>query len=235
MRSTTSSDTAWFRDYRVLFDHWDEFYPAASMTRTRCLNALTRFVVYATAVVSWMRRNTDGVQFAFVLVVLIGLTYPPSPSPSPAASASSPSRRASSSSFPDRPYPPHAEPFRSDTLSATTPKNTDDDEHSSACIAPTPTNPFMNRAIGDTSFPNVPACEANHENADAMWRLGLFQNVDDVYDRHLTSRQFYTVPDSRLPNDQTHFAHMLYGDGVRRRTRGTCKEQTSQCADHAYF
>lgn len=219
--SRDSDTTAWFRDYRVLFDHWDEFYPAATMSRTRCLNALTRFVVYATTVVSLMRRNTDVVRFAFVLVVLVGLAYP-----------------RSSRSFPDNRPSSHTEPFRSNT-SLSQQHNDDnvdgDDTVSAACIAPTPTNPFMNRAIGDTSFSNVPSCEANRENADAMWRLGLYQNVDDVYDRHLTSRQFYTVPDSRLPNDQTHFAQMLYGDGVRRRTHGTCKEHTSQCADHAYF
>lgn len=209
--TTTTTTPFWLYDYEVLFKEWDAFYPTQDMTRDEQLNALTRFCVYSALLLYAARPSTQYLGYlAFALCLII-------------------------------------------VAHRHLPTNTTDDHDTTTamaaaavvvgvgevdgvrCLPPTPNNPFMNRAVGDTRHADLPACADRSEEADAVWRAGLFQNVDDVYDRHLNSRQFYTVSDSRLPNDQTAFAMALYGDGARGREDGTCKENRRQCFDHAYF
>ena len=46
----------------------------------------------------------------------------------------------------------------------------------------------------------------------------LYRDVQDVFSKNNSQRQFYTVPGNRIPHDQSSFAHWLYG------TPQTCKE-----------
>jgi hypothetical protein len=57
----------------------------------------------------------------------------------------------------------------------------------------------------------------------------MFQNVDDIYNTQTSSRQFYTIPSSKIPNDQTLFANWLYNRGP------TCKENNGiVCYNNLY-
>ena len=105
-------------------------------------------------------------------------------------------------------------------------------------VKPTVNNPFMNFNI-ITDNPNRPGAsdvsnegikkEANDKfkmssNMSSNENQKLFRSTFDLYDRNNSQRQFYTMPSTTLPNDQTAFAKWCYSTGP------TCKERTLYCA-----
>ena len=52
----------------------------------------------------------------------------------------------------------------------------------------------------------------------------LYRDVSDLYGKSNSQRQYYTTPNTQIPNDQTSFAKWCYG------TPATCKEGNNlQC------
>jgi hypothetical protein len=86
------------------------------------------------------------------------------------------------------------------------------------CAAPTRDNPFMNLPVLGASQARRDAdvCDVRrHDVKKSMernFRRNLYSDMDDAFDRNTSSRQFYTVPGTSLPNDQAAFARWLYGD-----------------------
>tara|TARA_B100001093_G_scaffold501616_1_gene553506 strand:- start:642 stop:1196 length:555 start_codon:yes stop_codon:yes gene_type:complete len=81
---------------------------------------------------------------------------------------------------------------------------------------PTPHNPFMNSLPGET--PELSSEVTNNisdenqslidNNIREAFNLNLYQNLDDIFGKENSFRQFFTMPIS----DQTSFAKWLYGD-----------------------
>lgn len=98
----------------------------------------------------------------------------------------------------------------------------------SSCQKPTLNNPFMNPEILDynTTLSAV-ACNSNDEDINDSMNIGfnheLFRNVDEIYERKNSQRQFYTMPNTAIPNNQTDFAEWLY------KIPQTCKENQVNC------
>lgn len=98
------------------------------------------------------------------------------------------------------------------------------------CVPPTRHNPFMNvTPVDHADFPNrPPACSVTHKDVkkrmEENFEHDLFRDVGDVFGRKTSSRQFYTMPNTQVPNDQTAFAEWCY------KTPPTCKEGNgNQC------
>ena len=102
---------------------------------------------------------------------------------------------------------------------------------SNVCRRPTIDNPFMNIAATDFSVDNLPvACNANDEDIQEEIKVNfnheLFRDLEgEVFERGNSRRQFYTLPNVAIPNNQTEFANWLY----RLPTSANCKEDTSAC------
>lgn len=96
------------------------------------------------------------------------------------------------------------------------------------CRKPTEDNPFMNPTINDYDTETVPvACNSSDKNITEEMKKKfygqLYKNVEDVFNEENSFRQFYTVPNTYVPNNQTEFARWLYG------TKCTCKEDQEHC------
>ena len=95
------------------------------------------------------------------------------------------------------------------------------------CIKPTENNPFMNVSRVDyADFPNRPkACsiQDSAKETGEFFEKGLYRKEDDVFFKSASDRQFFTMPFTTIPNDQTGFAKWLYNIGP------TCKEKTIAC------
>jgi hypothetical protein len=92
----------------------------------------------------------------------------------------------------------------------------------STCKFPTKNNPLMNINIGDNPLNNA-ACEYSDEikeNINKKFKYNLYQDVDDLFGRYNSQRQFYTMPSTSNPNDQKSFAEWLY------KSPETCKENS---------
>ena len=95
---------------------------------------------------------------------------------------------------------------------------------SKICSLSTVDNPFMNASVADYGYnPDRPsACSITNDNVqdrvEDNFNARLFKDVGDLYGKMASQRQFYTMPNTKIPNDQTGFAEWLYGTGP------TCKE-----------
>ena len=64
---------------------------------------------------------------------------------------------------------------------------------------------------------------------DKNFNSDIFKDYNDVYDRHNSQRNFYTMPSTTQPNDQDSFKKWLYN------TPNTCKEGNgNQCVGNNY-
>lgn len=103
-----------------------------------------------------------------------------------------------------------------------------DDIVEEACQLPSRDNPFMNVTLTDIidNPTRPPACPIDSCRVNEM----IDQAVDaiDEYGGRFLQRQFYTMPATTIPNDQTGFAEWLYA------TTPTCKEDNAQCMKYNY-
>lgn len=103
----------------------------------------------------------------------------------------------------------------------------------SICIKPTKDNPYMNPSVFELNEENFKACSINdgkiNELIDKYFDDTMFINVDDIYNKTNSKRQFYTVPNTTIPNDQAIFANWLYNRGK------SCKEGNGDtCYNNLY-
>jgi hypothetical protein len=71
------------------------------------------------------------------------------------------------------------------------------------------------------------ACDTTDKNVkqsmDEMFNHNLFKDVNDVFGKMNSQRQFYTMPNTTIPNAQDDFAKWLYANPK------TCKEDQEFC------
>jgi len=100
------------------------------------------------------------------------------------------------------------------------------------CVKPTEENPFMNPSlIGNNNKYDSCSIENKHikDNIDYFFNKNVFRETDDIYDKSLLDRQFYTVPSTSIPNNREKLATWLYERGP------SCKENNGeQCYDNLY-
>lgn len=98
-------------------------------------------------------------------------------------------------------------------------------------VKPTSNNPMMNANLitSDRTRPPAPmyydSLKIKTEIND-KFNTNLYRNVDDLYGKANSQRQFYTMPSTTLPNRQTEFAKWCYQTGP------TCKESSIECASN---
>jgi hypothetical protein len=96
------------------------------------------------------------------------------------------------------------------------------------CRKPTRDNPFMNLNTVDYNIDDQPvACNSDDdeikEGERTNFNLDLFRDVSDLFDIKNSQRQFFTVPNPSISNDQSGFANWCY------KTPETCKENQVGC------
>jgi hypothetical protein len=98
------------------------------------------------------------------------------------------------------------------------------------CVKPSLDNPFMNPTIIDYNNNNndIKACPYNEvdieKNVNIYFKQNVYKDINDIYERNFSERQFYTVPASTIPNDRQSFEKWLYHRDK------TCKENNGiQC------
>lgn len=102
------------------------------------------------------------------------------------------------------------------------------DNYLEDCVLPSDENPFMNVLLTDKRT-RKPACKTIKNKkikklVNDKFSQGLFKDINSVYDRENSQREFYTTPNTTIPNNQGDFANWLY------KTPKTCKEGNgNQC------
>jgi hypothetical protein len=112
------------------------------------------------------------------------------------------------------------------------------DKKQESCRMPTEDNPFSNTLVSDYNNGKIePACkitdEVVAESAEEKFNRGLFKDINDLYDKNNSQRQFFTMPSTTEfgnVGDTVALAKWLYGN-----PNGTCKEDTTQCTNSFGF
>lgn len=185
----------WYEDWHELYEQnqYLEVLPASNMSFEEQLNAIFRFFIYLGVILALVKMNY---RYIFMIVfggILTIILY-----------EYEKSKRA------------RAEKFLED--------ESIDVVNNGLCTRSTVENPFMNPSIVDiTENPTkAKACRVTapevQEKIYDNFNARLFRDVNDVFDKNASQREFYTVPNTMIPNDQGAFAQWLYGTGK------TCKE-----------
>jgi hypothetical protein len=86
------------------------------------------------------------------------------------------------------------------------------------CVPPTDNNPHMNVMLGDyINMPNRPsACDVTNPVVKQAVRANIPDlPQDDLFSDGRMDRQFYTMPSTTIPNDQTGYRNFLFGDVMK--------------------
>lgn len=89
------------------------------------------------------------------------------------------------------------------------------DYEKNTCRRPTNDNPMMNPSATEFDAGDPPAaCNADDDDIKESIKVNfnhqLFRNVDELWERENSQRQFYTMPNTSIPNNQVEFAKWLY-------------------------
>jgi hypothetical protein len=102
---------------------------------------------------------------------------------------------------------------------------------SSDCRIPTKDNPFMNPLLSDFGTDkSKPACQSYNNKGvqrvtEDYFEEDLYKDVNDIFGKENSQRQFFSVPGNSVPNDRDTFMKWCY------QTPPTCKEGNGlQCA-----
>ena len=95
-------------------------------------------------------------------------------------------------------------------------------------IVPEKNNPFMNTLLTDYGKKQKKQIAPTDiipvkKEIEHHFNKNLYHDVEDVFSRNHSQRQFYTTPSTSVPNNQEDFAKWLYQKDT------TCKESKKSC------
>ena len=109
-------------------------------------------------------------------------------------------------------YGPNA-PFRGYSHDLIDPNVVIEPSSNQRCKVSTPNNPFGNALPGDNEILRAtPLCDpdAQKDAIDANFQKGLFSDLNDVFQRNNSQRQYITQPSTTIPNDREGFMTWLW-------------------------
>lgn len=201
-------ENIWYRDPAsfVRLDNLPKIIPLQSMTYVQQLNAVMRFSIYFSLIMFFVKQNILVWYFALFIAFLTIFMY----------------------EFYSKNTNMQKELYNKINVMY--------DEHKDKfCSLPSQNNPFMNVLMNEYSeFPNRPeACDINNskvrKQAEKFFDHNVYKDVDDIWSRKSSSRNWHTVPSSQIPNDRESFQSWLYKTGK------TCKEGNgNECYTNLY-
>ena len=197
------SDVLWYHNTSILYKNkrWLEFWPTNTQTYEEKINAISRFVIISGIVISINNQNTVGIVGALLLLLLMYVVI----------DKSNLSRKMDIIHY--------GNPYRGREY-----------VKMKGCKKPTQYNPFRNHIFGDTvskEEENASACDYDDVKEDIKHKFNndIYKSVWDVFDKENSQRQFYSMPNTKIVNEQTEYAEWLYG----KKNKKTCKSNFEVC------
>lgn len=163
------------------------FFPSAEMNTDEQMNCIMRFTIYFVISLLVLTRN---INYLYLLVFVAFIT-------------------AMIHKVDNATKVQESELYEKLNIS----KNNGYDKHT---YKPSSNNPFMNVMAGDyKQFPNRPPASSwndktTRDNVNSKFENGLVRDVNDLYNKNASDRQYYTMPSTTIPNNQETFAKWLY-------------------------
>jgi len=203
------TDAVWYQDLRVLFGpRFYEFWPTADQTFDEKINAVTRFAIYATLILYLVRRDPKIVLGGIAIVGAVAVAH--------ALGGGSAADKKTTETF--------MNDIGENAIFASAKPSP------GKCARPSDANPFGNVLL--TDFVDNPAraeaCdyEEVEDEAKKAFNARLYRNLDDVYEKKNSQRQFYTMPSTTIPNDTEAYREFVFG------IKTNCKTNPKQCTGY---
>lgn len=218
MNNNIKSDPFWYNDINILIhpDRLTEFFPIGEHTLEEKFNALVRLSLYISIILFYYHGdyNYFGIFIGTLLITyFIWINKPIS---------NEGKLNELSSTFPEQVV-----------------EKLENEGNTSNCTRPTIDNPFMNVTMKDllnvdettgTIVDRPAACDTTNPDVkkeiDNNFNNNLFKDVNDIFGKMNSQRQFYTMPSTTIPNAQDEFAKWLYLNPK------TCKEDQDYCVGY---
>lgn len=198
------SDSFWIEDYKILFykDRLTEFFPTINMTLIEKLNSIFRLSIYLSIILYLLTSN----YLYLYIMIIVGLF----------------------TCFIYYNQRDNLELYFN-SIPDSNQNLIEESIHKNIIINPTTENPFMNiNLITDNKEqePAPPSWNNDDIQKDIEDKFGynLYRDVGDLYGKSNSQREYYTMPSTTIPNNQTSFAKWCYSVGP------TCKEKSIYCA-----
>jgi len=219
------NDVFWFQNPKILFSNnrWVEFFPSPQLTLYEKLNSLVRLSFYISLVLLIFYKNYLYLYIPIFTMIFTYLIYRNNSGNQVVEGMKSPGLFQSELAAGD----PEIQDMRLKLQS--------DDSKQLAiegnCTLPTITNPFMNinQITDQRNKPHACKYYDNEEVAKKVERdfnYNLYRDVSDLYSKKNSQREYYTMPSTTIPNDQTSFARWCYLNPP------TCKEDSVRCVPY---
>lgn len=186
----------WFKDIGGFITEKNiaRFMPTKDMNFTEQLNAMLRFTIYFCAIVFILKQDINIVFIPIAMAVFTFFIY----------------------IVDDKNKKQDREVLEAMGLKL-------DRGNNKLCVKPTVNNPFMNVLMSEYSEnpKRPPACSIAGSTKHAIKKnfdRNLYRDIDDIFHKNASDRQFYTMPSTTIPNDSMSYARWLYEMG------STCKE-----------
>ena len=236
------TDPFWIDDIGVLFEssRLSEFIPMKELSLTRKLNALIRCSVYFSVVHYLVMKNSNILYLPIVVSVLTYIFYINNGKQNKLTKVvekltnkiSGDTKIKENLLFESNPYShPDISAFYDYRQKYKVQKSDEEDVLDKDCQLPTVDNPFGNVLLTDYNNPKFKKACSSYKNNFVKREIkdefekNLFLDVNDVFAKKNSQRQFYTMPVTDVCNDQTEFAKWCY------LTPMSCKEGNGlQCS-----
>jgi hypothetical protein len=201
-----NSDPFWAKNYKIIYDtqRLTEFFPSGEMTMAEKLNAIARLSIYIGIILSLLTYKYLYLYIPISVLLITYIIY---------------TMQKNDLEF----YLTNTDELKNTTNTniATNVGNT----------LPTQSNPFMNFNV-ITDDPKKTPAVSSYDNKiikkdiENKFNHNLYRDVSDLYGNNNSQRQYYTMPSTTFPNDQTSYAKWLYNTGP------TCKENGIKCVPY---
>ncbi len=189
----------WLDNLKELFN--PILYPNVNMTIDEKINAIIRLILFTGIIATLIFNDSRYILFIFIIMLISILIY-------------------------------NYQMDKNKMIEKYLNENDLDIINNEKCVKPTQDNPFMNPSL--IGYNNkYDSCSIENqkikENIDYYFNSNVFRETDDLYDKSLLDRQFYTVPSTTIPNNREKLTSWLYERGP------SCKENNGeQCYNNLY-
>lgn len=212
------NDTFWLNNPSILVKSYLQFIPTKSMDINQRYNAITLFCLYAFILMIIFRKPLVWMYFPIIVIIILILLN---------ITATQKKLETKTEPFDTVVESGYIDSNDELRFNRVTGRLTKEPDVTYSCRAPTKDNPFMNPSVVDYNTDAPEACNSDDETINnsitKAFTSDLYMDVDDAFNKLNSQRQFYTVPNTAIPNNQGDFANWLYRSPV------TCKEDQEQC------
>jgi hypothetical protein len=221
---TSIVDPFWYNDITILWNknRLTEFFPTKDQTLEEKFNAIVRLSIYCFIVLFFNKNDKNYIYLPFGTMALTYYVY----------------FNKKKEQFDNISLPTDQMVFDNKSQMVKEEKKQVKEEKKTPinCTRPTIDNPFMNVTMKD--YFNIDksskmivdrpeACDISdygiQKEMNNAFNNNLFKDVNDIFGKMNSQRQFYTMPSTTIPNAQNEFAKWLYLNPK------TCKEDQDYC------